>query len=85
MLDHDAASASGLCNQVAQSPRLRERYFGELDGDSLETYAQVWPRDLVSANHGYRETETVDEVVNRVRLLILQVRSYMNLPFPSKK
>jgi broad specificity phosphatase PhoE len=35
----------------------------------------VWPRDLVSATHGYRGTETVDAVAARVRSLILELEA----------
>ena len=32
--------------------RLRERYFGEFNGESDDNYARVWAEDAASAQHG---------------------------------
>ena len=57
------------------TPLLRERWFGELDGLPLKNYNQVWPRDLVSAQHAHRGVEAVDEVCARIRELVLSLEA----------
>jgi broad specificity phosphatase PhoE len=60
---------------VTRSPLLRERWFGSLDGTELKNYQQVWPRDLISAEHSHGGVESVSAVSRRVRELILQLEA----------
>lgn len=69
----DSSKAAPLAARVVQTPLLRERWFGSLDGTELRNYQQVWPRDLISAEHSYGGVESVGAVSRRVRDLILQL------------
>ncbi|KAJ1633834.1 histidine phosphatase superfamily [Pavlovales sp. CCMP2436] len=60
-------------HEIVITPLLRERWFGALDGQPLRTYQQVWPRDLVSAEHSHASVESVASVTRRIRELILQI------------
>jgi len=51
-------------------PRLRERYFGLLDGLSNSNYDAVWEADLVNPEHKNDDVESVYEVAMRVMELI---------------
>jgi len=64
---------AGLAVGVAQTPLLRERWFGALDALPLNNYQQVWPRDLVSASHEHNGVESVDAVSARIRECILSL------------
>lgn len=61
--------------KVTQTPLLRERWFGALDGKPLRNYQQVWPRDLVSAEHCTFDVESVSAVTQRIRQLILELEA----------
>lgn len=65
--------ATPTAEGVEQTPLLRERWFGELDGTVLRNYNQVWPRDLVSAEHSHKGVEPVEDVVERIRKLVLEL------------
>lgn len=40
LVDDAGAVGGGLCADVERTPQIRERYFGELDGESLSTYGR---------------------------------------------
>ena len=55
---------------VRHSEKLRERYFGELDGQSDSRYVEVWNRDRVDAQHSEFGVETTVNVVRRTIVLL---------------
>jgi len=58
---------------VNQHLGLRERWFGQLDGNDVKTYNEVWPLDLEDAHHTTHDVESVNSVAARVRDLILEL------------
>lgn len=51
-------------------PRLRERHFGELEGQSDDRYAAVWALDARDPAHGEHGVEPVTAVAERMRSVI---------------
>ncbi|MDT8878378.1 histidine phosphatase family protein [Halomonas saccharevitans] len=51
-------------------PRLRERHFGEFEGQSDDRYAEVWARDAKDPTHRQGGVEAVSEVAARMRAVI---------------
>lgn len=70
-----AGSDVALPAGVVRTALLRERWFGSLDGLPLRNYQRVWPRDLVSAEHGHCGVESVAAVARRIRRLILEIEA----------
>lgn len=62
------ASAFGLMLEKEQ--RLRERYFGELDGQADRHYPEIWALDAQDANHQQYQVETVSSVAARMCAVI---------------
>ena len=58
---------------VRPTRRLRERYFGEIDGTSDENYPVVWELDEIDPNHKAHGGESVNEVLQRTLSLIDQL------------
>mmetsp|Transcript_3096 Transcript_3096/g.5770 ORF Transcript_3096/g.5770 Transcript_3096/m.5770 type:complete len:367 (-) Transcript_3096:28-1128(-) len=53
---------------------LMERYFGQLDGLPLSTYAYVWPEDKNNVTYSGRfNVESVAAVATRLRELLLEI------------
>ena len=50
--------------------RLRERDFGELEGQSDARYAEAWARDALDAGHQCQGVEAVDRVAGRLLAVI---------------
>ena len=71
---HEAAELAGVPRWPPQAPhvevRLRERFFGELNGGSDANYGRVWAEDAVSAQHEAFGVESVDSVVARTGELL---------------
>mmetsp|Transcript_46333 Transcript_46333/g.74514 ORF Transcript_46333/g.74514 Transcript_46333/m.74514 type:complete len:198 (-) Transcript_46333:121-714(-) len=55
--------------------RLLERGFGDLDGTKVTNYNYVWPLDLYDAHHTTFGVESVNDVVARVRELIVDLET----------
>ncbi|MEA2117910.1 histidine phosphatase family protein [Halovibrio sp. HP20-50] len=62
------AAAFGLVPSV--DTRLRERYFGELEGQGDELYPRIWALDAQNAEHQHHGVEAVSAVANRMRVVI---------------
>lgn len=62
------ASAFGLTLEKEQ--RLRERYFGELDGQADRYYPDVWALDAQDADHQQYQVEAVSRVAARLCAVI---------------
>ncbi|MBR2512859.1 MAG: histidine phosphatase family protein [Halomonas sp.] len=62
------ASAFGLTLEKEQ--RLRERYFGELDGQADRYYPDVWALDAQDADHQQYQVEAVSSVAARLCAVI---------------
>ena len=71
---HEAAERAGVPTWPSQAPqievRLRERYFGEFNGESDDNYGRVWAEDAVSAQHEAFGVESVASVVARTGELL---------------
>lgn len=62
------ATAFGLT--LEKEKRLRERYFGELDGQADSHYPGVWAHDAQSADHQQWQVEAVSSVAARMCAVI---------------
>ena len=62
------ASAFGLT--LEKETRLRERHFGELDGQADRHYPDVWALDAQNANHQQHRVEAVSHVAKRMCAVI---------------
>jgi broad specificity phosphatase PhoE len=60
---------------VTLEPRLRERFFGTLDGQSSELYGEVWKHDVVSVHHEEYGSEPIAAVLARTTELIMETES----------
>jgi probable phosphoglycerate mutase len=52
---------------------LRERFFGELEGQSNENYQKVWDRDVSDPGHGEWGVESVMSVLGRTSALVAEL------------
>jgi probable phosphoglycerate mutase len=59
------ADSLAVLTPVSYSEKLRERYFGELEGHSDSRYTEVWERDLLDASHETLGVESASHVVDR--------------------
>lgn len=55
---------------LAAEPRLRERHFGEFEGQSDARYAEVWALDARDPDHRRGGVEAVTDVAARMRAVI---------------
>lgn len=60
---------------VEYNINLRERFFGELNGQSDKHYQDVWNLDKNNADHKEFGTESANQVVGRVSVLIGQLEA----------
>ncbi|UYG07693.1 histidine phosphatase family protein [Halomonas sp. M4R1S46] len=51
-------------------PQLRERHFGDLEGQPDTRYAEVWAQDARDPAHGVHDVESVVRVAARMRAVI---------------
>lgn len=65
-----ARVASAFKLEMAADKRLRERYFGEFDGQADEHYPDVWALDSRDAEHGHYQVEAVSSVAARMSAVI---------------
>ncbi|MFB9868691.1 histidine phosphatase family protein [Vreelandella sulfidaeris] len=56
--------------EMTADKRLRERYFGDFDGQADEYYPDVWAWDADDAEHGHHGVESVSSVAARMRAVI---------------
>lgn len=64
------ADAFGL--ERTADVRLRERHFGELDGEADRYYPDVWAQDALSGEHRYRQVEALSSVAARLEAVIAE-------------
>ncbi len=62
-------------NGVKNEMRLRERFFGDFNGDSDSHYQDVWNVDCKDPNHTEFNVESVNSVVERTSGLILDLET----------
>ncbi|MBR9903823.1 MULTISPECIES: histidine phosphatase family protein [unclassified Halomonas] len=62
------AAAFGLTPSV--ETRLRERYFGEFEGQSDDRYSSIWALDAEDAEHTHHRVEAVSAVATRMQAVI---------------
>lgn len=67
---------------IQYSTALRERFFGELNGQNDTQYQMVWDIDQQNPDHQEFGVESANQVVSRVSALILQLEQQ---PFDEKK
>jgi len=58
---------------VETHPALRERFFGELEGEDHRHYRQVWEADRRDARHTEHGVESVIMVMARVTALVREL------------
>jgi len=58
---------------VVSETKLRERYFGTLNGGSDDKYQSVWDVDATNPNHEEFGVESVNDVVRRTTGLVLHI------------
>ncbi|MCA8866303.1 MULTISPECIES: histidine phosphatase family protein [unclassified Halomonas] len=62
------AARFGLVPSV--DTRLRERHFGELEGQGDDRYPSIWALDAEDAEHRHYQVETLCEVASRMQAVI---------------
>ena len=65
-----AAVAAAVRKPVSVSPKLRERFFGELELGPDSRYAEVWAFDKDSADHTEFGVESISAVRSRATELV---------------
>jgi broad specificity phosphatase PhoE len=72
-----AIISTGLAvtDPVRYSEKLRERFFGELDGGADNRYAEVWERDSLDAQHSAFSVESTVSVVKRTVSLVRELEA----------
>lgn len=65
-----ACVASAFKLELTVDKRLRERYFGEFDGQADAHYPDVWALDSHDAEHGHYQVEAVNSVATRMSAVI---------------
>lgn len=61
--------------EMQADARLRERYFGELEGEGDQRYAEVWTLDSQDANHRGYGVESLGSVAARMLALLGELES----------
>jgi probable phosphoglycerate mutase len=61
---------------VRYTEKLRERFFGELDGGADKRYAEVWELDSLDAQHSTFGVETTESVVKRTVSLVRELEAH---------
>lgn len=56
---------------VYEEPRLRERYFGELELAADDGYEEVWQQDAANPDNQTRGVESVNQVMARVTSIVV--------------
>ncbi len=72
--EQTAAIASEILGAAVElSPRLRERGFGDFEGQSNDNYDRVWQRDAADASHREWNVESVRSVAARMSDLVHEI------------
>jgi len=71
--DKNTDSGNDNSSGVKFDKRLRERYFGQFNGESDSHYQDVWDEDCIDPNHTKYDVESVNSVVRRTTELILDI------------
>jgi probable phosphoglycerate mutase len=58
------------CRPLAKEERLRERFFGQLEGSSASNYESVWRQDEVDPAHPWMGAEPAARVMERMSSVI---------------
>ena len=74
----DIATVPSKNPSVNVETRLRERYFGKLNGKGDFNYDKVWEEDALSSDHTKWGVESVDSVTSRVTSLVLDIDNYLS-------
>ena len=64
---------------VKLETRLRERYFGQFNGQSDSHYQDVWDVDCMDADHTEFDVESVNSVVKRTSDLIIDLETKFDM------
>eukprot|EP01038_Epipyxis_sp_PR26KG_P010810 gene10810-14511_t len=86
IMSQDSVNNSSMYNildmvdiNIRITTALRERSFGEYDGENLLYYNRVWPIDTIDANNNRNGVESINQVISRMRTFISELeRSYHN-------
>ena len=70
-----ARIATGTREGVRLTKKLRERFFGELEGASNIHYEDVWKVDKIHPHHKFYGVESAEEVQTRTTSLIADLES----------
>lgn len=65
--------ASAFNLPLIKDVRLRERYFGELEGKADSYYPTVWEMDAQSADHQTHQIEAVSAVATRMKSVVEEI------------
>jgi len=65
--------AAGIGTIATREVRLRERYFGSLDGGGDTRYGEVWERDGEDDAHEWEGVESVKSVRERTAELVMEI------------
>lgn len=66
-------------NDIVLETRLRERFFGELNGGSDDQYQNVWDVDCMDPNHNKFGVESANDVLERTTKLITELDDMLSL------
>ncbi len=72
-----AIIAAGLAttDPISLNEKLRERFFGQLDGQPDSRYGEVWLADALDPTHCSFDVESAESVVSRAVSLVLELES----------
>lgn len=65
-------------SDVVADPRLRERYFGDLELKKDDAYRQIWALDSSNPGHHDYNVESACEVMDRTSALIAELENQSN-------
>lgn len=65
-----ARVAANFALEPSVDTRLRERHFGELEGQGDDRYPGVWAMDAEDSEHRYHQVEALSAVASRMRAVI---------------
>ncbi len=68
--------------EIIRTPKLRERFFGDLDKTSNKGYERVWALDANDSSHTQWNVESVDNTLSRSTALVQELdRAYVKRTF----
>jgi broad specificity phosphatase PhoE len=72
-------------NNIILETRLRERYFGELNGGPDTRYQEVWNEDVTDANHVKFGVESANSVLERTTRFIVELDDRLSMTLSSSE